>query len=425
MPSDVDQIEEELAAILESSSFKQSRRSRDLLRFVVTRKLAGGSDGLKERTIGVELFRRSPDYDTGQDATVRVAANDVRKRLAEYYRQYPEVRYRFLLPVGSYVPEMERVARPALQEPDGGLLPAVAPSAATGPSEAEGRRLAWWPVGAAAAAAAAVVILLALLLPAKGSPPESPDWPLSELTQEGQKTTIVLADVNAAMLGVSRGSPVTLDEYLGPEFGRGLAKIRETVPGIGNIVAASHLTSVADATVALRLGLALGPWRDRLQIRFARDLRPRDLQQGNLIFLGSPVSNPWVGKFEARLNFRERIGAMGQRGFRNLHPRGNEPVAYNSYQWTGTEGVEYATISLLPSESATGTVLLVQGLHQEGTEAAFELLTSENGKTKLLRALGLTRWTAPGKYFEVLVRFRAIGGVAQDTEIAAVRVAVN
>ena len=61
---------------------------------------------LRERMIGAEMFGRPVDYDTSNDAVVRVRATEVRKRLAQYYReaaQTPVVRID--LPSGSYVPE--------------------------------------------------------------------------------------------------------------------------------------------------------------------------------------------------------------------------------------------------------------------------------------------------------------------------------
>src|ERR1700722_12204865 len=61
-----------LRAITESPAFKGSRRSQEFLQFVVARALDGHFDDLKERVLGVELFGRSPSYDTGDDAIVRV-----------------------------------------------------------------------------------------------------------------------------------------------------------------------------------------------------------------------------------------------------------------------------------------------------------------------------------------------------------------
>ena len=67
---------------------------------------AGRADQLKERTLGVELFGRDPAYDTGEDAIVRVKANEIRRRLAQYNGTAgPGQRVRIELPPGSYVPQ--------------------------------------------------------------------------------------------------------------------------------------------------------------------------------------------------------------------------------------------------------------------------------------------------------------------------------
>jgi hypothetical protein len=98
-------IELELIALLSSSSFRSSPRSRAFLKFVTEETLAGRQDSLKERTIGVVVLARDPAYDTGADSVVRVRANDVRKRLASYYSQSsPKAGYRIELAAGSYIP---------------------------------------------------------------------------------------------------------------------------------------------------------------------------------------------------------------------------------------------------------------------------------------------------------------------------------
>ena len=96
----------ELQDILASSHFCNSRRYPALLKYVVESTLAGNADSLKERTLGVEVFDRPPDYDTNTDTVVRYTAGEVRKRLALYYHELghkPAVQ--ILLPSGSYVPE--------------------------------------------------------------------------------------------------------------------------------------------------------------------------------------------------------------------------------------------------------------------------------------------------------------------------------
>jgi hypothetical protein len=115
-PSVVDKtsILQELDAVLGSQPFRQSKRSRQFLSFVVQHKLEGREEFLKERVIGSELFDRKADYSTGDDPIVRVQAGEVRKRLEHYYKDFGnESLLHIELPVGSYVPEFHVRADPA------------------------------------------------------------------------------------------------------------------------------------------------------------------------------------------------------------------------------------------------------------------------------------------------------------------------
>jgi hypothetical protein len=77
-----------------------------MLQYIVEKTLAGESDLLKERTLGVEVFDRPPTYDTNADTVVRYTAGEVRKRLSLYYSELGrKPRIRISLPAGSYVPE--------------------------------------------------------------------------------------------------------------------------------------------------------------------------------------------------------------------------------------------------------------------------------------------------------------------------------
>lgn len=125
-----------LDRVLASSAFRSSRRCQEFLRYVVEHKLAGRHDELKERVIGIEVFERTSSYDPSEDSIVRVNANDVRKRLAQYYMD-SDSELRIELPPGSYVPEFNYSqstppTSPAHDQPEGHwtrrklLIPAVA-----------------------------------------------------------------------------------------------------------------------------------------------------------------------------------------------------------------------------------------------------------------------------------------------------------
>jgi hypothetical protein len=98
-----------LRDILHSEAFATSKRSSEFLAYVVEQTLLGVQRELKERTIAVAVFGRIPSYDSHDDAIVRIAASEVRKRLGYYYGgSGKESAVRISLPKGGYVPAFDR-----------------------------------------------------------------------------------------------------------------------------------------------------------------------------------------------------------------------------------------------------------------------------------------------------------------------------
>ena len=126
------EVRKALDRVFESQGFRASRRSQDFLRYVVERTLDGQSESLKERSIGIDVFGRSASYDPSDDATVRVKAGEVRKRLVHYYAtdgQNEEIRIE--LPAGTYVPEFIRAERPPVSVESNPVIVEAASEAAT------------------------------------------------------------------------------------------------------------------------------------------------------------------------------------------------------------------------------------------------------------------------------------------------------
>ena len=100
-------VREELDRLLASTEFRNSKRCGEFLKYVIEHTIRGPSGTLKERSIGVELFRLPQNFDTGQHTIVRVTANEVRKRLAQYYLTENGTGHtvRIDLPPGSYSAE--------------------------------------------------------------------------------------------------------------------------------------------------------------------------------------------------------------------------------------------------------------------------------------------------------------------------------
>jgi TolB-like protein/Tfp pilus assembly protein PilF len=137
-------VRDHLKDVFASKAFAGSKRAQDFLELVVEHALAGRLDSLRERMIGAEMFGRSIDYDTANDAVVRVKATEVRRKLAQYYQESTTASLvRIELPSGSYVPKFHWKSLPDLQTgpPPGDDPPApVEPAAMTVPGETFRRR---------------------------------------------------------------------------------------------------------------------------------------------------------------------------------------------------------------------------------------------------------------------------------------------
>jgi hypothetical protein len=93
--------------IVESPHFSRSSRLIRFLRFTIDSMLEGRADELKERTIGIEVYGRPPEYDSREDSIVRSEAHRLRARLAAYYaREGVNDPILITLPKGSYVPDV-------------------------------------------------------------------------------------------------------------------------------------------------------------------------------------------------------------------------------------------------------------------------------------------------------------------------------
>jgi hypothetical protein len=99
------EIHEHLARLLDSEQFVASRSVTKLLSYCVDAALEGNEETLKETTIGVFCFGRTPGYDTKQDPIVRVTARRLRAKLELFYQnEGTHHNLQIVLLKGTYVP---------------------------------------------------------------------------------------------------------------------------------------------------------------------------------------------------------------------------------------------------------------------------------------------------------------------------------
>jgi Tol biopolymer transport system component len=115
-------VEEQLARMLASSTFRGAERSRILLRFIVEETLQGRANRLKDYTLGSEALGRGDQFDPRADPIARVEVSRLRSRIDVYYAtEGAGDAVRISLPKGGYVPQFD--ALPTATSPSEPLIP--------------------------------------------------------------------------------------------------------------------------------------------------------------------------------------------------------------------------------------------------------------------------------------------------------------
>ena len=411
-------IRRELDGILESPEFRGSHRGQMLLRFLVENALEGGVERLKERTIGVELFHREVTYDTGQDAIVRVAANDLRKRLAAHYLHPDPARVglnvRISLAPGSYIPDFETlntVLLPPVKE--------ITPAAQV-PSPKVGTDWIKWTVILGLAVVCILLAIQNVKLRAPGTPPTPlAILPWSQIAAPGGTVTLVAADSNFSFYKALVHADQSLPEYTSQRWLDDIAKRMPSIPGLSLM----PITSIGDVSVAAMLGSTLQRGGCSISVRSGRMVQVDDFKSDrSIILLGSAYANPWVSLLNDHLNFHIEYDSISRKQVCvNRSPGPGESPVYVGTARTPMPGVGYATISLVRNLSHNGFVLIIAGTNMEGTEAAGELVTNSPRLTDALRSRGIDP-AGKVEQLELLMRLDHLGTQSSRSEIIAHRV---
>ncbi len=431
----IDAIRRHVDELSQGAAFKGSHRSQQFLRYIIEKTLAGSVEGVKERTIGVELFQKSPTYDTGQDAIVRVTASDVRRRLLQHYGRYGDASaFQIHLPPGSYLPEIEVYSELAVPEKES----ASGEEAGKAASGDENRLVAesevasfqsyihiiwarWWLWGAVAGALLmALAVFVGYRLIAAKPTAALPPW--SVILRSGHGTQVITSDPNVEELQELTGRNISVSDYANHRY----------IPDEDTLSAQQkqfysyyqHADNAAAVDMPLVVSIArLVPPDFPIRIRSARSLHIADLQSDdNLILIGSPRSNPWVGIFEDQLDFRLVFHPeLNQEIIENLHPKSGEQVRYLPTARGFATGESFALVALVHNQDHSGRVLLLAGASGEGTEAAGRMVTDREHLLRLLSDCGVPT-AGPIPDFELLLQLRTLAGSPGTVDMIACHV---
>jgi len=150
----------ELQAVLQSPLFSRSPALVRLLSYLGEKALTGEGSNIKEFSVAIDVFGRDESFDQDSDSIVRVEANRLRKRLAEYYAGEGAAHpIHITIPVGKYVPVFEEWESEVLPEA-AQAVPVPAPLSYT-----QSNKLVHWLLAAALAAIAMAGVAMFLTRP--------------------------------------------------------------------------------------------------------------------------------------------------------------------------------------------------------------------------------------------------------------------
>ena len=442
-------LQQHLKEILDGPAFRSSHRSSQFLKYIVDQSIAGRIDSLKERLIGIELFGRSPSYDTGEDAIVRVTASEVRKRLLQHYGSgTTPSEYRLTLPLGSYIPCITRSNQPessliegtngngerhlfrnvdtavetteSVSSPSREVAKLSAAVSAEAPKTQAKSSRRWWIF-----AALALVLNTGLWFGLRSLHLLATPWPLSTLPwsalfRSSSPTVLITSDPNIAEIQGFTGGQISLSDYANHNYLAGPNRLTQEQESFCKYVLRGDKAASVDAPIAVGAGELAQSVSRRINVHGARDVELADLKTDtNFIILGSPRSDPWSGMFSDQLDFRFVFDKdTGKEYILNVHPRPHEQSAYVPTAPGWATGQSYAIVALLQNPDSNGRVLLLAGANGEGTEAAGKLVTDRPRLSQALTPCGLEP-SRVASNFEMLLRLNTMAGSPSHVDVVA------
>lgn len=415
------EVVRELDRVLSSSWFRSSKRCSTLLRFLIEETLQEHTDQLRERRIAVDVFHRGPDYSSDADPVVRVAASEVRKRLAQYYGDPGSAsQLRLELPVGSYIP----VFRFPLAADPAGLQPVSDP--APPPAEStekvsdinlvlsreaaphavhphrRARRLLW------PALAFALVFFAAIGMTwIRSRPrllPSGFDAFWSPVIAAKESPLISIGEFRATQVEFV---PNSARDHLDKAWmlGRG-----------GNIPSGIKALIFANSISSTRIAMFLGKNDKQVELRPESETDYADVWKRPVILIG-PYDNDWTIRLTDSMRFRFAIDFKQKTQWISDREKPAERIGMRSYSdYLPKTFEDFAVVARAINASTGHPAIILAGLSPLGTTSATEFVTNP----KYL--IDFARQAPPGweyKNIEFLLATNCVDDVAGPPRIVA------
>lgn len=363
-------VQAELERILESHHFRGSKKCSRFLKHVVEAAVTGQFECLKERTIGVDVFDREPQYDTNQDPIVRGTAGEVRKRLAQYYLEEAAAgELRITLPPGSYIPELhsstqERSQVLAPLAPALPLTPSPVPASVPAPTPRSNRFLG---AGVISCLCIAAGVFTWLFRPTD----------LDRFWAPVMKDSSVLICVGQPQLYTFRFDTAQVlnswftdgvDSHQTPRITS--VPLHEIVPMWNKSVA------LADAQAFSRLVNLFANKRKQVDLRGERSVSLSDLRGKPVVLIGA-FDNNWTMNLVGEQRFYFASDAATRTQFIRDHTNPSENDWRLVDAWPPGKSIDkdYALVTRVVNRTTERTTIILGGISQYGTEAAAEFVT--------------------------------------------------
>lgn len=341
----------QLERILAHTSFRNSQRYRTFLRYVVEERLQGNTVHLKERMIGVSVFHQPLDYDTNANAVVRVTAGEIRRRLAQYYREAsPDDEVLIELPIGGYVPEFR------LRETT--ILPSVA---------ARSIEITPRPFGAS---------LSNPERPLAVSAPQPTRWYASRSALLAVITLLILGFGGLLWwhLRAPHANQTEADRILAGAFGRkdvllvaGPQGWDVTDKSVSRPDSGFSYTTTRTAAI---IGSAIGHAGGRASLLPMQDTRLENMQQSPAVLIGA-FNNEWTLRLQSPLRYQFVRVNNTTRGIVDTKDPSAKPILDDP-----NSSVGYGILAHFHSASTGQSTMIAGGLGMHGTAAARIFLSS-------------------------------------------------